>query len=337
MSPKFGTSGLRGLVAELTDPLCAGYAEAFLSSTGTSGKVLIGRDLRGSSPRIAAAAAAGAARLGVQAVDCGVLPTPALALAAHTRGCPAIMITGSHIPDDRNGIKFYTREGEITKADETRISAAFATTDANDLAPASMQSDTTALSAYRSRFTDFFTRDALSGLTIGVYEHSSAARDVLGDVLQALGATTVAFGRAERFSTRPIWSDRRERRRIQGGKAAWGIVRTSSRRGKGGAAVASGVATRWDEDTATPICPGRTYSELGAAYSWTEPDLRSAHVQEHHHLAGPRAGGHDRGDRSSRAAVCPQGRGHRQGQCCHPGRRRCRRGRDRRSHGTADR
>ena len=31
------------------------------------------------------------------------------------------MVTGSHIPDDRNGLKFYSREGEITKADETAI------------------------------------------------------------------------------------------------------------------------------------------------------------------------------------------------------------------------
>ncbi len=34
------------------------------------------------------------------------------------------MITGSHIPFDRNGIKFYSASGEITKADETAIADA---------------------------------------------------------------------------------------------------------------------------------------------------------------------------------------------------------------------
>ena len=37
--------------------------------------------------------------------------------------CPAIMVTGSHIPFDRNGLKFYRAEGEISKADEQRILA----------------------------------------------------------------------------------------------------------------------------------------------------------------------------------------------------------------------
>ncbi len=199
MAPKFGTSGLRGLVAELTDPLCASYAEAFLGMTETDGSVLIGRDLRASSPRIAAAVAAGAARLGLRAVDCGVLPTPALALAAEARGTAAVMVTGSHIPDDRNGLKFYTARGEITKADETAIAEAQAALGTPAVDPAPLEPDNGAAASYAGRFTGFFAADALAGLRIGVYEHSSAARDILADVLRALGAETVALGRADRF------------------------------------------------------------------------------------------------------------------------------------------
>lgn len=199
MAPRFGTSGLRGLVAELTDPLCASYAQAFLGMAETDGTVLIGRDLRASSPRIAAAVAAGAARTGLRAVDCGVLPTPALALAAAARGTAAVMVTGSHIPDDRNGLKFYTARGEITKADEMAIAAAQAEIGEARPEPARFETDDEARAAYMQRFTGFFAEDALAGLRIGVYEHSSAARDILGDVLRALGAETVALGRAEHF------------------------------------------------------------------------------------------------------------------------------------------
>ena len=44
----------------------------------------------------------------------GKLPTPAIAFYA-ARMC---YLTGSHIPFDRNGIKFYKADGEISKADE---------------------------------------------------------------------------------------------------------------------------------------------------------------------------------------------------------------------------
>ena len=38
-----------------------------------------------------------------------------------TSGLPAIMVTGSHIPEDRNGLEFYRAHGEIDKSDELRI------------------------------------------------------------------------------------------------------------------------------------------------------------------------------------------------------------------------
>ena len=122
---KFGTSGLRGLVADMTDEVCARHVAAFLAHLARSGvgarEALVGRDLRPSSPRIAAACIGAIRAAGVAAIDCGVLPTPALALEAARRGAPAIMVTGSHIPFDRNGLKFYRPDGEIAKADEAGI------------------------------------------------------------------------------------------------------------------------------------------------------------------------------------------------------------------------
>ncbi|MEO1578903.1 MAG: phosphomannomutase [Pseudomonadota bacterium] len=199
MPPKFGTSGLRGLVVDLTDTLCADYAQAFLQGVETDGTVLIGRDLRDSSPRIAAAVATGAARAGLNAIDCGVLPTPALALAATTRGTAAIMVTGSHIPADRNGLKFYTRHGEITKDDETSIANGVAALATPAEGSAAMKKDTTALAAFTDRYTAYFAPDALAGLRIGVYEHSSAAQSCLAPILTALGAFAVPLGRSETF------------------------------------------------------------------------------------------------------------------------------------------
>ncbi len=128
MGLKFGTSGLRGLVTEMTDEVCAAHAAAFLRHLRRSGgrfdAVLVGEDLRPSSPRIAAACRRAIRGEGAAAIACGVVPTPALALEAARRGVPAIMVTGSHIPFDRNGLKFYRPDGEITKTDEAGLIAA---------------------------------------------------------------------------------------------------------------------------------------------------------------------------------------------------------------------
>jgi phosphomannomutase len=60
-------------------------------------------------------------QLNIDVVYYGVLPTPAIAYVAQKDFIPAIMVTGSHIPFDRNGFKFYRPDGEINKADEEGI------------------------------------------------------------------------------------------------------------------------------------------------------------------------------------------------------------------------
>ncbi|MEP0510956.1 MAG: phosphomannomutase, partial [Aurantimonas coralicida] len=208
-SLKFGTSGLRGLVSDLIGWPSFGYTLAFLRHVrdgdrpGAEQMVFFGRDLRASSPEILEACIAAAHAAGFRAVDCGAVPTPALALAAMHQGCPAVMITGSHIPDDRNGLKFYGRGGEITKADETGIAAQFAAIAGADPRPepeaGGQAAERDALAVFARRYTDFFAPDALAGLTIGVFQHSSVARDLLADLVAALGGTAVALGRSDVF------------------------------------------------------------------------------------------------------------------------------------------
>ncbi|WP_338035090.1 phosphomannomutase [Halomonas urmiana] len=197
----FGTSGARGLVTQLTDEVCAAFTAAFLGMMRQHSRVerlAIGRDLRPSSPAMAAACTAAAKALGVQVDDYGVLPTPALALQAMTDGVPAIMITGSHIPFDRNGIKFYRPEGEITKADESVILAAqgeLPTLAAGE----SLLSSSRAWETYVARYTEWFAGQPLAGWRVGLYQHSAAGRDLNHQVLEALGAKVVVLGRSEDF------------------------------------------------------------------------------------------------------------------------------------------
>ena len=197
---KFGTSGARGLVSDLTADYCRTFTAAFLGILEPGPKrLLVGHDLRASSPAIAANCIAAAEAAGVACVYGGALPTPALALAALEQKCPAIMVTGSHIPDDRNGIKAYRPDGEITKLDEQAMLRFEAELPPVHSVPALPAADTGITRRYADRYTQAFAKDALGGLRIGVYEHSTVMRDLLHEVLRALGAETTGLGRSEAF------------------------------------------------------------------------------------------------------------------------------------------
>jgi phosphomannomutase len=198
---RFGTSGVRGLVSEMTDELCYAYTLAFLQviSAVHDTRVAIAIDLRPSSPDIAAACAAAIEQSGLVVDYCGALPTPALAYYAQTLGIPGIMVTGSHIPFDRNGIKFYGLQGEITKHDEASISNAVVAMP-NELPSLSLPEINPAASQlYLDRYLDFFPQQCLAGMRLGFYEHSSVARDLLRKLLEALGAEVVSLGRTDVF------------------------------------------------------------------------------------------------------------------------------------------
>ncbi len=207
---------MRALVADLTPSVVWAYTQAFLGHLRQSGQYsgkafVVAWDLRPSSPAIAAAVGAAAAAQGFDVEWAGPVPTPALALRSLALACPGIMVTGSHIPFDRNGIKFYTPNGEILKADE----AAIASWPLSELpAPdsiaarfeAAAQSSQRSLSipsaaqlAYQQRYPQLLPPNALQGLRIGVYQHSAVGRDLLEQILQQLGATVVALGRSEQF------------------------------------------------------------------------------------------------------------------------------------------
>ncbi|MBW6417894.1 phosphomannomutase [Celeribacter sp. PS-C1] len=199
MAPKFGTSGLRGLVTELTDDLVADYVHAFLS-TVKSDTLYVGQDLRPSSPRIAETICATARAAGVDVIDCGALGTPALALSSMAAKAPAIMVTGSHIPADRNGLKFYLPEGEVSKADEAAINAAYADkTRYKGATSGACQAAPEAETLYIARYIDAFRKGALEGLKIGVYRHSSVARDTMEAIFTGLGADIVSLAHSDTF------------------------------------------------------------------------------------------------------------------------------------------
>jgi len=197
---RFGTSGARGLVANMTSEVCFAYTTAFLKAvSATSGSVALAMDLRPSSPSIAAACAAAIEHAGLSVDFCGAIPTPALACYAQMQGLPGLMVTGSHIPFDRNGIKFYASTGEITKADEASISRAVVSVPEAGRVIALPEVNRSAYRNYIERHLQFFPPNCLAGMRLGFFEHSSVARDLLREILELLGAQVISLGRTDEF------------------------------------------------------------------------------------------------------------------------------------------
>jgi phosphomannomutase len=211
---RFGTSGARGLASELTDQVAYVYTRGFLQYLRANGdfepagaSVAIAGDLRPSTGRLIAAVCRAVADTGAQPLHCGRIPSPAVALCGFSRGIPSVMVTGSHIPADRNGIKFNRPQGEILKSDEAGIAAQtvewpdrfFDAKGAFIDEPLLPPPDSAAAGAYVDRYVKVFDRLALRGMRLGVYQHSAVGRDLLIEILERLGAHVTPLGRSETF------------------------------------------------------------------------------------------------------------------------------------------
>ncbi len=137
MTLRFGTDGVRGTAGvELTPELILALGRASarvlcpgnrLDQAGVRPSFLLGRDTRWSGPLLQAAFSAGLAAEGVDVIDLGVLPTPAVAAVAAERGTPAAVISASHNPFADNGIKLLSAGGrKLSDAEEAQIEAALA-------------------------------------------------------------------------------------------------------------------------------------------------------------------------------------------------------------------
>ncbi|MDB4969721.1 MAG: mannose-6-phosphate isomerase, class [Myxococcales bacterium] len=218
----FGTSGMRALVRDLTDLAVyvsvKGALRYLVSSENVraGGGVVLGGDLRPSTPRIMRAAAQAILDSGLTVENAGMVPTPALLLRGFLTRQPGVMVTGSHIPFDRNGIKISKSVGEVLKSDEPGIlreiervrqeeyaqTAATSRFDAHGMlkaAPLLPSVDTAAAVQYVQRYARAFPSTALAGMRIALYEHSAVGRALVRTILIALGAEVVPVGRSNSF------------------------------------------------------------------------------------------------------------------------------------------
>lgn len=127
----FGTSGIRGDAEKFfTNQFCFDIGSTFakfLDNHKQVGPIAVGMDPRGSSPRILEAIEAGLAFAGREIVDQGATPVPALNWVLKVAPyAGSIMVSGSHISANLNGLKFFAFKEEILKKHEKELSEIYA-------------------------------------------------------------------------------------------------------------------------------------------------------------------------------------------------------------------
>ena len=123
------SEGVEGQSVNLTDEMVYKMADGFvlwlskkLSKNAKDLTISVGRDSRISGPRIVASVTKAFTDDGVKVLDCGLASTPSMFMTTVDLKCDgALQITASHHPFNRNGLKFFTRDGGLEASDIEEI------------------------------------------------------------------------------------------------------------------------------------------------------------------------------------------------------------------------
>ena len=195
MGRLFGTDGIRGVAnVDLTPTLAFDLGRAVGHLLEASGRrVVIGQDTRRSGDMLVAAAAAGLASVGADAVELGVVTTPCLAYVAASGGYAAgIMVSASHNPADDNGLKVLSGgrkvDDEVEEELERLIFQAESLPGRTNAEIGRIVRDTEPIAAYRASLIGE-AGNALRGMRIGIDCANGSASVIAPDLLRDLGAT----------------------------------------------------------------------------------------------------------------------------------------------------
>jgi phosphoglucosamine mutase len=203
----FGTDGVRGLAnvdvtAELALDLSVAAAHVLADVGAFAGhrpRAVVGRDPRASGEFLSAAVIAGLASAGVDVLDAGVLPTPAIAfLTAQSQADLGVVLSASHNPMPDNGIKFFARGGlkledDLEAAIENRLREAW------QRPTGAAVGRVTPYAAGADAYVDHLLSvlpHRLDGLKVVVDCANGAASEVAPWALRAAGAEVVVTGAA---------------------------------------------------------------------------------------------------------------------------------------------
>ena len=201
----FGTDGIRGRANRVITPelaLKVGQAAGVIFRNGEHRhRVLIGKDTRLSGYMIENALVAGFTSVGMDVLLTGPIPTPGVAMLAHTmRADLGVMISASHNPFDDNGIKIFGPDGfKLSDEVEMKIEALLDSDMSKQLASAKDLGRARRIDGVQDRYIEFAKRTLPRGITfedlrIVIDCANGAAYKVAPGALWELGAEVISIG-----------------------------------------------------------------------------------------------------------------------------------------------
>lgn len=123
----FGTNGIRGIFEQDLTPVFIQKMSLAIAAFYNKGTIVIGNDVRLSSPQIKKIVVSSLLATGLEVIDVGTVPTPLVQFAVnHLNSTGGIVITASHNPPEFNGIKVIDSDGiEIDLEKQLKIERIF--------------------------------------------------------------------------------------------------------------------------------------------------------------------------------------------------------------------
>lgn len=203
------SEGIVGQTINLTPEVVQKLAIAFVlwlneknGKTSNPMAIAIGRDSRISGPILMQAFMDGILSTGTNGIDCGISSTPAMYMSTifdETKYDGAVMLTASHLPFNRNGIKFFTPNGGLEKKDITRILEIASTNPISNTSVKGHKSQFDLISAYSNFLVNTIRKEVnhptnylkpLSDFHIIVDAGNGSGGFFVDKVLEPLGANT---------------------------------------------------------------------------------------------------------------------------------------------------
>lgn len=198
-------AGVEGQPVSLHDPIVRSIGFAFaqwlserLDKPINQLKVSVGHDSRISADQVKTCIFQGLATAGATVFDCGLASTPAMFMSTvfENHGYDgSMMLTASHLPFNRNGVKFFIREGGLEKKDITKILTMAAKVGELSEVPTVNATAVNLMDDYAAHLVAIIRNGTdvdtpLDGLKIVVDAGNGAGGFFVDKVLQPLGADT---------------------------------------------------------------------------------------------------------------------------------------------------
>jgi phosphoglucosamine mutase len=201
----FGTDGIRGRANGVITPelaLKVGQAAGLLFQRGEyRHRVVIGKDTRLSGYMIETALVAGFTSVGMDVLQLGPMPTPAVAMVTRSmRADLGVMISASHNSYEDNGIKLFGPDGfKLSDEVEREIEALIDTDLGRRLSESALLGRAKRIESVPARYIEFAKRTlprnaSLDGLRVVVDCANGAAYKVAPETLWELGAEVISMG-----------------------------------------------------------------------------------------------------------------------------------------------